>query len=93
MDIKNAFLLGIIGYLSTALEALKGSLAVGGEAEEQVKGLAVIYLLYEDELMVISKKSSNPYDDAFFAEFGEVARKILSPILVDELEKLRSKPV
>jgi hypothetical protein len=91
MDIKIMFLSGVIGYLSTGLQALKEKFAATGEADEQVKGAAVIFILYEDELIAVAKGTENTIDDTLFAELGEFCREILPPTLVAELENLRAK--
>ena len=71
---------------------MKDNLAAGGEADEQTKKAAAVFLLYEQELGVAALKSATKFDDKVIQEVGEAARAILPPILVTEISYLHYNP-
>jgi uncharacterized membrane protein YfbV (UPF0208 family) len=80
--------MGLLAYLDTILVTLKEQIATGEKADEAVKTACVMFLLLEDDIMDLAKKSVTTVDESIVVEFGEAARRILPAELVAELAKL-----
>jgi uncharacterized membrane protein YfbV (UPF0208 family) len=80
--------MGLLAYLDTILVTLKEQIAMGEKADEAVKTACVMFLLLEDDIMDLAKKSVTTVDESIVVEFGEAARRILPAELVAELAKL-----
>ena len=87
-SVKDNFLIGALDYLSNAVLLLKANLAADGEADEQTKKAAVVFLVYEQELGAAALKSETKLDDKVLQEVGEAARAFLDPNLVNLIEGL-----
>jgi len=91
-SVKANFLIGALDYLSNAILLLKDNLAADGEADEQTKKAAVVFLVYEQELGAAALKSETKLDDKVIQEVGEAARALLDPNLVSQIEALHYTP-
>ena len=79
---------GLLGYLDTILVTIKEQLASGAKADEATKTACVIFLVLEDDMLDLARKSVTTVDETLITEFGEAARRILPAELVAELAKL-----
>ena len=86
--LKDGLIQGLLNYLDTVLLHIKGQLASGGEADEQVKKACAVLLVYRQELTDLAKRSDTNFDDILVNEVEQFAAQVLPPELVAQIEDL-----